>query len=97
MVSLSLCPQLIRIVGLREDLCAAAVLLEDERPRNSNSETQPAGRRGFELVIGTDEPGLVGKHDRLYAVAQLELHEDPSNVSLDGRLLNYQLGGNLTV
>ena len=44
-----------------------------------------------------DQPALVGEHDRLYAVAQAELHQDPGDVGLHGVLGDEQRLGDLGV
>src|SRR5437660_8910679 len=43
------------------------------------------------------EPGFVGEHDGLDAVAEVELHEDPGDVSLDGAVADDELLGYLGV
>ena len=46
---------------------------------------------------GLDETGLVGEHDGLDAVAEVELGEDPVDVCLDGGRLDDELLGDLGV
>jgi hypothetical protein len=48
-------------------------------------------------VVGPYESGLVGDNDGLDPVAERELHQDPADMSLDGALLDHQLGGYLSV
>jgi hypothetical protein len=43
------------------------------------------------------EPGLVGQHDRLDAIAETELLEDVGDVGLDGGLADVQLFADLRV
>ena len=43
------------------------------------------------MSVGLEQPGLVGEHDGLDAVAQVELLEDVGDVRLDGRLADEQL------
>jgi hypothetical protein len=52
------------------------------------------GRRRVVLLEG---PRLVREHDRLYAVAQVELLKDVRDVSLDGGLADVELVADLRV
>jgi hydrogenase maturation protein HypF len=55
-------------------------------------------RRGARrLAGGVEEPGLVGEHDRLHAVAEAELGEDVRDVRLHGRLADEELAADLVV
>ncbi len=48
-------------------------------------------------VPGPDEPGFVGKHDCLYAVAEVELLQEVVDVSFDRRIADEQLSSDLRV
>ena len=48
-------------------------------------------------VVLLEEPRLVGEHDRLYAVAQVELLKDMRDVGLDGGLADVELVPDLRV
>jgi hypothetical protein len=49
------------------------------------------------LLAGTDEPGFVGEHDRLHAVAKPKLHQNAGDVSLGRVLAHHELVGDLCV
>jgi len=49
------------------------------------------------LQVRRDEARLVGEHDRLHPVAQVQLHQHPAHVRLDGVLLDDELTGDLHV
>ena len=51
----------------------------------------------FWLPCRPDQPGLVREHHRLYAVAQVELGEDPPDVGLHGGLGDHEPVGDLGV
>lgn len=44
-----------------------------------------------------DEAGLIGKHDRLHAVPQAQLGENPGHVRLDRRLAQRQVAGQFRI
>ena len=48
-------------------------------------------------VVLLEEPCLVGEHDRLYAVAEVELLKDVGDVGLDGGLADIKLVPDLCV
>src|SRR5216683_4701013 len=56
-----------------------------------------ASNTAFSGFAGLDEPGFVGEHDGLDAVAEVELGEDPVYVCLDGGCLDNELLGDLGV
>src|SRR5262245_4067038 len=49
------------------------------------------------LAAGLDEAGLIGQHDGLDAVAEVELGQYPPDMDLDGSLGQVQFGGDLAV
>jgi SAM-dependent methyltransferase len=53
--------------------------------------------RADQLLPGPDEPGLVGQHDRLNAVAEAQLGQDPPDVGLDRGLGDEEPLGDLCV
>src|SRR5262245_15338405 len=57
----------------------------------------PAAPSSLRCCARLDEAGLVGEHDRLHAVAQIELHQHVRDVRLHGRLADEQAGGDLRV
>jgi hypothetical protein len=48
-------------------------------------------------VVLLEEPGLMGEHDRLHAVAEVELLKDVRDVRLDGGLADVELVPDLRV
>ena len=60
--------------------------------RYLGSQDAPARDLRNGALPGEDDPCFIGKDDCLHAIAQSELHQYPSDVSLDGRLADEQLG-----
>ena len=54
---------------------------------------RPGVEHSASLAAWLDEAGLVGQHDGLDAVAEVELGQYPPDVDLDGALGQVQLGG----
>ena len=46
---------------------------------------------------GTDQPGLVGHHHRLYPVAAAQLHQDAAHMGLHGGFAEEEVPGDLPV
>ena len=53
--------------------------------------------RAPDTAARTDDAGLVGKHHRLHAVADAELHQEPADVGLGGGLADEHRGCDLLV
>ena len=71
--------------------CSSASMSGQCRTDRARADDPPTSR------VRVDEPGLVGEHDRLDAVAQVELLEDVRDVRLDGRLADVELLADLGV
>src|SRR5260221_865248 len=61
----------------------------------------PCGLEGYPAATGLcsaagrDQAGLVGQHDGLDTVAEVELGQDPADMDRDGAFGQVQLGGDL--
>src|ERR1700759_1469176 len=76
----------------------AEIVVEEKTRRKSRSASAPErAHMRRNLVARPYEPGLVGEHDGLHAVAQPELLQDPVHVRLDGRAADDEPGGDLAV
>jgi len=73
----------------REDVAGLVVGLSDGRPVFLEDVAR--------VTAGPDQPGLVGEHDELGAVAQVVAREHFADVALDRGLGEVQLGGDLLV
>src|SRR4051794_6844429 len=66
-------------------------------PARPGVPTSPVACGGSARAVSVEEPGLVGEHDRLGPVAQVELLQQTRHVRLDRRVADEQLPAYLRV
>src|SRR3954467_9664857 len=83
---------------LNRSICVSSPIRRSEYLERSCCGSGSAPCPGLpDRVTRRDEPGLVGQHDRVDAIAGVELAEDALDVCLDGGLAEHELGRELRV